>query len=141
MAIYQAPRRRWRIALAFSLLGLIAGLIAGIAIGKSGRPSPQTVIAELDRELEGIAGVVGVVEVEYPQAGDEVGGARGALERAERRYVEVRTALRAIDRDGAGRIDAAFERLGSMISGREKAAAVVREARALGRLLRSAVER
>jgi hypothetical protein len=145
VAIYQAPRRRWRVALAAGLAGLIVGIGTGLVVAHHGQSTTAQVITTFDADLEDVAGVLGVLEVEYHDAtqanASEMKGVTDALASARRRYAALRPAVRALDAATDRRIEDGFLRLGSLIEGHRPAQQVGAEVRSLARMLHDVVGR
>lgn len=148
MAIYQPPTRRWRVALATGIVGLIVGTGIGALVLGGSDPDPVGVIRSVDAELEGAAGLLeDVLVVEYAQSvknarvvsEPEYRGAHSALARARRRYVSVRDAAGAIDPDATQKIDALFDALEEHIADHVAPAEVEKEALQLARFLRGLI--
>ena len=142
MAIYQAPRRRWRLAIATAVLGALVGFGIG-AVVMHHDPSPKVAIAQLDHDLDDIAALVGVVEVEYADArsgtASELRGARDALARARERYRPLSEAVAALAPSAARAISSRFAELDRLMAARRSAAFVGGRARSLAVKLRAVV--
>lgn len=142
MAIYQAPRRRWRLAVITGVIGALVGFgIGALVMHKA--PSPTVALTQLDRELDDVAGLIGVVEVEYNDArsgtATELKGARDALDRAHQRWVQLRDAVRVIGQSDEAGIEAGFAGLDHAMATRRSVSTVTAKARSLARMIQSVV--
>jgi hypothetical protein len=141
VAIYQAPRKRWRIALAAGLAGVVAGLGLGLAIG-GGDADPIDVLRTLDAQLEDAAAPLDVLaihgEVDAPSSKD-ARVATDALRLVRRRFEPVRPAVRMIDRDAEREVDEHLATLQQLVRERADPTDVARQADALADLLRGIV--
>jgi hypothetical protein len=141
MAIYQAPRKRWRIALLFSVLGLLGGLVIGLVIA-GGDPDPVDSVRTLDRQLDETAASLDVLvihgEVETTSA-DDPRVASDALRRVKQRFAELRPAVQALDPDDVEDVDEQIASLEELIRDRADADEIADSARELADLLRSII--
>src|SRR5687768_16798940 len=97
MAIYRPPKRRWTVAVATGLIGLLLGLLLGWGLLRP-EPDPADVLGDLRATLISAAGTLEVVAIEYAEsvedgevvAEPEYRGARDALASSRQTYEEVR---------------------------------------------------
>lgn len=122
MAIYRPQRRRWTLAGATGLAGLLLGVLLGWGLLRPA-PDPVAAIEELRTALVQAAGSLEIVEIEYSEsveggeivARPEYEGARDALASSRDRYAEVRDAVEAISPDLAAEIDRGYAELERLV--------------------------
>jgi hypothetical protein len=118
MAIYRAPRPRWRA----TLIGVVVALVVGIGIGfllGGSEPDPEVAVQEMASELNRTSGTLEVVSIEYSEAVEdgevvsepEYEGARAAAIRARSSYDSVREPLALLVPGAVAELDAAFDDL------------------------------
>jgi hypothetical protein len=140
MAIYQAPRRRWRLALVTGLVGALIGLGAGVALRT--QPEPVQSIRTLDRELSDAASALDVLVIHReadtrstadPQVAED------AVRRTRARVDRLRTEIRALDPDALRKVDRHLSRLDELVEGRADPEDIAGEAEELAQLLREII--
>jgi hypothetical protein len=122
MAIYRPPKARWPLAVATGVLGILCGLLIGLAIG-SQDPDPLEAGQEVRAGLLSASGSLEVAVIEYEEAVGPEGveseaeydGARDAVASSRARYAEVRPALAAIVPGLAERIDELYDRCSALV--------------------------
>lgn len=141
MAIYQAPRRRWRLVLGSGVVGILVGIGLGLVVA-GGPTDARTTLRELDGKLEAAAAPLDVLAIHGEQ---ETGSARDArvitdaLTRTARRFDEVRATVRMINGPAVSRFDdqvAELRRLARSKAGTRRVAAAAEK---LADLLRNIV--
>jgi hypothetical protein len=141
MAIYQAPRKRWRLAVVSGVIGVLAGLMVGFAFSGSG-PDPLAAIRELDRQLEEAAAPLDVLVIHSEAETSSAADARvvtDALARTQQRFAEVRDVVEAIDPDAIEDFERHTEELRELAQDGADADAIAAEAEELAQLLRGIV--
>ena len=122
MAIYRPRQRRWPVAVAAGLLGVLVGLLAGWALFDE-EPDPLEGARVITAALASAAGTLEVVEIEYAESVTdgrvvqeaEYAGARDALERSAARFSEVERALEILDPERAAEARLLFDELRRLI--------------------------
>lgn len=138
MAIYRTQSRRPLVLV--GLAGLVVGLIAGIAGGRMSAPDLPSQLAAARAEMRPILSSLDVVRIEYDAAGQVAGdsGSAGAIARAKDAFAARRDTFLLIDPDAAARLEAALDRVGSLVDAKAPQAeleAAVDEAEAVAREL------
>lgn len=116
MAIYQAPRRRWRLALATGIVGALFGLGVGVAIRSD--PDPVQTIQELDRRLSDAASALDVLVIHREadtRSTTDPQVAKDAIRRVRVRVEALRSEMRAVDPDGWRDVDRRLARLDELV--------------------------
>jgi hypothetical protein len=140
MAIYQAPRRRWRLALVTGIVGGLIGLGAGVAL----RPEPDPVqsIRTLDGELSDAASALDVLVIHReadtrstadPQVAED------AVRRTRARIDRLRSEIRTLDPEALRGVDRHLSRLDELVDGGADPEEVAEEAEELAQLLREII--
>jgi hypothetical protein len=99
MAIYQAPRKRWRAALVAGAVGALIGLGIGLAVG-GGDPDPLDALRKLDATLEEAAAPLEVLVIHGQEDTGSSTDARvvtDAVSRTTLRFDEVRDTVQAFN--------------------------------------------
>ena len=116
MAIYQAPRKRWRLGVGAGVIGVLIGLVAGLVVG-GGSNDPLASLRDLDTKLEDAASPLDVLVIHGEADTGSAGNPRvvtDAVARTKQRFDEVRDAVSAINADAVEEFDehvAALEEL------------------------------
>jgi hypothetical protein len=141
MAIYQAPRKRWRLALALAVVGAVAGLLIGLALGGGGNDDPLASLRILDTKLEEAAAPLDVLAL-HGQAGTGATDERivtDALARTTARFDEVRAAVRAIDPEAEAEFDEYVDAISTLADDDADPEEIADEADELADLLRDLI--
>ena len=140
MAIYQAPRRRWRLALATGIVGGLIGLGAGVALRSE--PDPTETIRTLDGRLSDAAAALDVLVIHReadtrstadPQVAED------AVRRTRARVDALRPEIAVLDPDALRDVDRHLSRLDELVSDGADPAEIAEEAEELAELLRGIV--
>lgn len=140
MAIYQAPRRRWRLALVTGIVGGLVGLGIGLALRSA--PEPIETIRTLNRQLSDAAAGLDVLVIHdeadtRSTADPQV--ARDAIRRVRARVDSLRPQIRALDPDALTDVDRHLSRLGELATGGSDPDEIAEEAEELAEILRGIV--
>ncbi len=141
MAIYQAPRKRWRLTLFSALIGALVGLGIGL-IASGGDADPTDVLKQLDAELEEAAAPLDVLVIHGEADTGSSTDARvvtDALARTTQRFDEVRAAVRIFNSGAVEDFDRHVARLEELVRDEAGAAEIAEGAEALAALLRGIV--
>jgi hypothetical protein len=141
MAIYQAPRKRWRLAVITGVLGALAGLGIGLALG-GGSDDPLAAMRQLDMQLEEAAAPLDVLVIhgqEDTGSSDDARVVTDALARTVQRFDEVRPVVRTIDAGAVEDFDDYVDRLRELAQERANPDEIAAEADGLADLLRGIV--
>lgn len=137
MAIYRTQSRRPLVLV--GIAGLAIGLIVGGAVGRVSAPDLTSQLASARAEVRPILTSLDVVRIEYDSlltGGDS--GSPGAIARAKDAFTVRRDTFLLIDPDAAARLEAALDRVGSLVDAKAPQAeleAAVDEAEAVAREL------
>jgi hypothetical protein len=143
VAIYRPPKRRGPALVGAGLLGALVGLAAGLLLPAGGEAEPEEALAPARASLQTAAGTLEVAAIEYTESVEdgevvrppEYRGARDALERSRRSYLEARSALAALQPGVVEEIDAGYEELAAAMANKAPDAAITRRARLLAEAL------
>lgn len=141
MAIYQAPRKRWRLTLVAGIVGVLIGLIAGL-VGGGGDSDPLAALRELDMKLEEAASPLDVLVIHGEADTGSAGDPRvviDAVARTSQRFDEVRDSVVRINREAVVAFDGHVARLRKLAREDGDADAIADEAEELADLLRGIV--
>jgi hypothetical protein len=141
MAIYQAPRKRWRLAVACAVIGALVGLGVGIA-GGGGSDDPLAAIRQLDTQLEEAAAPLDVLVIHGQADTGSSGDARivtDALARTEQRFGQVRDLVATINADAVEAFDDHVDALRKLAADGANADEIASAADELADLLRGIV--
>jgi hypothetical protein len=140
MAIYQAPKRRWRLAVASGVIGLLVGLLIGVVTG-GGDDDPLAALRRLDAQLDEAAAPLDVLSI-HGRSGTGSTDERvvdDAVRRTQQRFDDVRPAVRAIDPDVAKEFDDRVAELRRLAREHADPDDIARAAEELADLLRSVI--
>lgn len=139
-------RRRWPLIVAAAVLGVIVGLLIGLAVAGGEDSDPEGAVRDAQATADRAAAILETVPIEYGQAvrGGEapeegLRGAVGAVERSRSVYMDVRPVISLVDARTATEIDHAYPRLAVAIRARRPAHEVARSTAALQRSLRDSL--
>lgn len=137
MAIYRTPSRRPLVLV--GIAGLVIGLVVGGVVGRLSAPDLTSQLATARAEVRPILTSLDVVRIEYDSlltGGDS--GSPGAIARAKDAFAARRDTFFLIDPDATARLEAALDRVGSLVDAKVPQAeleAAVDEAEAVAREL------
>ena len=140
MAIYQAPRRRWRFALAMAIVGGLIGLLAGVALRPD--PDPIDTLRTLDAQLSEAAAALDVLVIHREADTGSTSDPRvaeDAVRRTRARIDEIRDEIAVVDPDALRAVDSHLSRLDELVGGRDDPEAIADEAEELADLLRGII--
>ena len=140
MAIYQAPRRRWRLALVMAIVGGLIGLLVGVALRPD--PDPIDTIRTLDAQVSEAAAALDVLVIHREADTGSTSDPRvaeDAVRRTRARIDEIRDEIAALDPDALRDVDRHLSRLDELVSDRDDPEAIADEAEELADLLRGII--
>jgi hypothetical protein len=124
MAIYKPRASRWPLLLAVGAVALVIGFAAGALFAGSKPVDLAGAARTIGDDLQGSAGLLEVVEIEYREALSASGtqaefqAALDNLDRSRERYDGVRSALVEIDPGRVSRIDGGFDSVRAALEAR-----------------------
>jgi hypothetical protein len=139
VAIYRPSRRRAPALVAAGVLGALVGLAAGLLLSAGREADPEEALAPARASLQSAAGTLEVAAIEYAESVEdgeivrppEYRGARDALERSRRSYLEARPAVAALQPGLAEETDTGYEELAAAMADKAPDADISRRARQL----------
>lgn len=140
MAIYQAPRKRWRLALGAGVIGVLVGL--GLSLVFAGDDDPLSALRDLDAALEEAASPLEVLAIHGQEGTESANDPRvvtDAVARTEQRFEDLREVVRAFDDDAVDDVDGYITTLRELARERADGDDIAEEARELADLLRGIV--
>ena len=141
MAIYQAPKKRWRLTLASGVVGAIAGLLIGLALGRGGTDQ-LTALRDLDTMLEDAASPLDVLAIHGEEDTGSSADARvvtDAVARTTQRFDQVRDVVVRINAQAVSDFDGHVARLRKLARDGADPDEIAEEAEDLADLLRDIV--
>ena len=141
MAIYQAPRKRWRLGLVCAVIGALAGVALGFALGGE-NDDPRAAMRMLDAKLEDAAAPLDVLVIHGRADTGSSTDTRvviDAVARTTERFDEVRDIVRTINPDAVEDFDDHTAKLRELARERGDAEEIADEADELADLLRDIV--
>jgi hypothetical protein len=117
VAIYRPPKRRWPLAAAAGLAGIVIGIAAAAVLASE--PDPVESLRVTKSQLAQASAVLEVAEVEYSEAVEngeiesqaEYDGALGALDRSRALFLSAAPVVRFADSDVAGSIERSYDEI------------------------------
>ena len=142
MAIYQAPRKRWRLAVITGAIGAVVGLLVGLTLSGGGGDDPMKAIRALDASLDEAAAPLDVLVIHGEADTGSADNARVVLDavtRTESRFDVVRDGVRAIDPTAIDEFERRVAKLRDLADERADADEIAEEASSLAAFLRDLV--
>jgi len=141
MAIYQAPRKRWRTAVATGIVGGLIGFGIGMVVDNRSTDT-ATVLRTIDRQLDRAAAPLDVLVIHrdvHTTSANDPRVARDALRRARDAFDALRPSVHALDPAAERRVDDGLDRLQELVDAHATTAKIAEQARLVASTMRSIV--
>jgi uncharacterized NAD-dependent epimerase/dehydratase family protein len=139
MAIYQAPRKRWRTAVATGVVGAVIGFGIGFVV-HHGSTDTVTTLRKLDQRLDEAAAPLDVLVIHgdvNTSSAKDPRVARDALRRARAAFDGLRPDVHVLDPSAERRVNDGLDRLQQLIDGHASTAKIAAQARVVASAMRA----